>query len=232
MSTATSLPISPWAPKLTEHHTPEILFKIMEMRFAPICTRIKVKRNTVICNQGSTISCLYLVKKGKVLLNRLSSDGREILLAILGPGEFFGEGSLLSGAEVPYSATATKRSELLQLPERQFKLLLEDLHTCHILMKTISQRCSDAWTQMEVMSCARARDKIRSGLLWLSGKKGVETQEGVRIDLNQTQLACMMGCARETLNRNISELKRLRAIDVRHSNGRKSLFVVDPEVLA
>ncbi len=232
MSTTIPLPISPWAPKLTEHHTPEILFKIMEMRFAPICTRLKVKRNTVLCNQGSTISCLYLVKKGEVLLSRLSSDGREILLSILGPGEFFGEGSLLSGAEVPYSAITTRRSEFLQLPKKQFKLLLEDPQTCGMLIKTISQRCNDAWTQMEVLSCARARDKVRSGLLWLSGRMGVETQEGVRIDLSQKQLASMMGCARETLNRNVSELKRLRAINVRHSNGRKSLFVVDPGGLA
>ena len=72
---------------------------------------------------------------------------------------------------------------------------------------------------------------LGGNLLWLSGRIGVETQEGVRIDLNQTQLARMVGCARETLSREVSELRRLRAIDVRHSNGRKSLFVVNPEGL-
>jgi len=84
---------------------------------------------------------------------------------------------------------------------------------------------------MELLGCSHVRDKVRSGLAWLSGRFGVETQEGVRIDLNQTQLARMVGCARETLSREVSALRRLRAIQVRHTKGRKSFFVVKPEEL-
>jgi CRP-like cAMP-binding protein len=84
---------------------------------------------------------------------------------------------------------------------------------------------------MEVLGCTHVKDKVRSGLLWLSGRIGVETHEGVRIDVSQTQLARMVGCARETLSREVSELRRQRAVDVRQSNGRKSLFVIDPEGL-
>jgi len=85
---------------------------------------------------------------------------------------------------------------------------------------------------MELLGCTHARDKVRSGLMWLSGKIGVETREGVRIDLNQTQLARFVGCARETLSREVSELRRQRTIEVRQSNGRKSFFVVRPEQLS
>ena len=59
----------------------------------------------------------------------------------------------------------------------------------------------------------------------------METQEGVRIDLNQTQLARMVGCARETLSREVSELRRLRTIKVYQNNGRKSFLVLKPEEL-
>jgi len=208
------------------------LFECMEERFGDACTQLKVKRNTVICTQGARLSCLYMIKQGEVLLTRLSSDGRETLISILGPGEFFGDSSLLSGTPITFSASATRRSTLLQLPERKFKLLLNDPQICRTLLGAIAKRCDDAWTQMEVLGCTHVRDKVRSGLLWLSGRIGVETREGVRIDLNQTQLARMVGCAREPLSREVSELRRLRAIDVRHSNGRKSLFVVDPEGLS
>ena len=232
MNTAIPFPLSAMSPQPAEHHSSSNLFEIMEMRFAPFCTRRKAKRNTVICCQGTRLSCIYMIKKGEVLLTRLSPDGREVLLSILGPGEFFGESSLLSGTNVTFSATTTKRSELLQLPERKFKLLLEDPQACRILLQTIAKRCIDAWTQMEVLGCTHVRDKVRSGLIWLSGRIGVETQEGVRIDLNQTQLARMVGCARETLSREVSELRRSHAIEVRDSNGRKSLFVVNPEGLS
>jgi CRP/FNR family transcriptional regulator len=232
MSTAIPLPFSTASSQTAGDSPSDLLFEIMERRFSSVCTRLSVKRSTVICSQGSTLSCLYLIKRGEILLTRLSPDGREILLSILGPGEFFGESSLLSGTAVSFSAAATKRSELLQLPLRKFKVLLEDPQACRILLEIIARRCNDAWTQMEVLGCTHVRDKVRSGLIWLSGRMGVETQEGVRIDLNQTQLARIVGCARETLSREVSELRRSRAIDVRQSNGRKSLYVVNPERLS
>jgi len=232
MNTAIPLPFSTPSSQTASDSPSSALFEIMEQRFAPVCTRLGAKRGTVICSQGSRLSYLYLINRGEVLLTRLLPDGREILLSILGPGEFFGESSLLSGTAVSFSAGATKRTELLQLPARKFKLLLEDPHACRMLLEIIARRCNDALTQMEVLGCTHVRDKVRSGLIWLSGRMGVETQEGVRIDLNQTQLARIVGCARETLSREVSELRRSRAIDVRQSNGRKSLYVVNPERLS
>ncbi len=207
------------------------LFERMEMQFGATCMQLKVKRNTIILNQGARLSCLYLIKSGEVLLSRLSPDGRETLISIMGPGEFFGEGALLSGSPATFSAHSTKRTLLLQLPERKFKLLLENPFICRQFLESMSRRCDDAWTQMEVLGCTHVKDKVRSGLLWLSDRFGVETGEGVRIDLNQTQLARMVGCARETLSREVSELKRLRAVDVRQNNGRKSLYVRNLEGL-
>lgn len=226
-----AVPLVTPSPLLAEHHSESILFQIMERQFAQDCTPLHVKRSAVICNQGSMLSCLYMIKQGEILLTRLSPDGREVLLSILGSGEFFGESSLLSGATVTFSASATRRSDLLQLPESKFKRLLEHPKACHFLLETISRRCNDAWSQMEALSCTHVRDKIRSVLVWLSERIGVKTHEGVRIDLNQAQLARMIGCARETLSREVSELRRSRVIDVRQSNGRKSLFVVNPEGL-
>jgi CRP/FNR family transcriptional regulator, cyclic AMP receptor protein len=232
MNVATPLPFNLRPPEVIEQHPVAALFECMEQRFGTTCTPLKVKRNTVICTQGARLSCLYLIKHGEILLTRLSPDGRETLISILGPGEFFGESALLSGTAVTFSAGATRRSVLLQLPDRKFKSLLEDPQACRTLLEAIARRCDDAWTQMEVLGCTHVRDKVRSGLLWLSGRIGVETLEGVRIDLNQTQLARMVGCARETLSREVSELRRLRTVDVRRSNGRKSLFVMDPEGLS
>ena len=232
MNIATPLPFTLRPLVAIEQEPAAVLFDYMEQHFGQTCTQLKVKRNTVICTQGAKLSCLYMIKQGEILLTRLSPDGRETLISILGPGEFFGESALLSGTSVTFSASATRRSMLLQLPDRKFKLLLDDPQVCRTLLEAIAKRCDDAWTQMEVLGCTHVRDKVRSGLLWLSGRIGVETREGVRIDLNQTQLARMVGCARETLSREVSELRRLRTVDVRHSNGRKSLFVVDPEGLS
>jgi CRP/FNR family cyclic AMP-dependent transcriptional regulator len=231
MTVATIHSYSQYANEMIEQDPGAAIFALLDDRFGDRCTPLKVKRSTMICTQGAQVSCLYLIKQGEIFLTRVSPDGRETLIAILGPGEFFGESALLSGMPVTFSASAKRQSTLLQLPSRKFKLMLEDPQICHTLLAAIARRCDDAWIQMEVLGCTHVRDKVRSCLLWLSGRIGVETREGVRIDLNQTQLARMVGCARETLSREVSELRRLHTVDIRQSNGRKSLFVVDPEAL-
>jgi len=232
MNLATPITYYMHSPEPLEQNHAAALFERAEQRFGSECAQLFAKRNTILCSQGTKVSCLFLIKQGEILLTRLSSDGRETLISILGPGEFFGESSLIGGSEIRFSARATKRSNLLLLPERKFKLLLEDPWACRILLETVARRCDDAWTQMELLGCPHARDKVRSGLVWLSGKIGVETREGVRIDLNQSQLARMVGCARETLSREVSELRKQRTIEVRRSNGRKSFFLVNPEELS
>lgn len=223
---------SPSAAALTDKNPPARLFKYMDERFGKNCHRIKAKRYSFICCQGAEISSLYLIHEGEILLTRVSLDGRETLLSILGPGDFFGESALLSGSAVTYNAVASKRSVLSQLPGRKFRQLLEDPLACRYLLDIIAQRCNDAWTQMEVIGCAHVGDKVRSGLLWLSNRIGVATNEGIRLDLNQTRLARMIGCARETLSRELNGLKKRHAIDVRYSNGRKFFYVLNPDELS
>ena len=66
---------------------------------------IKVARGTTLFNEGDPGDRLYVVTEGKIKLGRTAADGRENLLAILGPGEMFGELSLFDPG--PRTATAT-----------------------------------------------------------------------------------------------------------------------------
>lgn len=208
------------------------LFDYVNRRFGRSCFKINVKRNSSICCQGMHISSLYMVHEGEILLSRVTSDGRDTLLSILGPGDFFGESALINGSAVAFSATTSKRAVVSQLPERMFKTLLEDSSMYRYVLESIAQRCDDAWTQMEVIGCAHVRDKVRSGLAWLAGRIGVKTDKGIRIDMNQARMACMIGCARETLNREISRLKKTGAVDTCYDDGRKSFYIVDMEKLS
>src|ERR1044072_4566793 len=65
----------------------------------------RLQRGDVLFHEGDSGDKLYIVLDGKVKLGRTSSDGRENLLAILGPGQMFGELSLFDPG--PRSATAT-----------------------------------------------------------------------------------------------------------------------------
>ncbi|HWJ83872.1 MAG TPA: cyclic nucleotide-binding domain-containing protein, partial [Cellulomonas sp.] len=66
---------------------------------------IELTRGDVLFHEGEPGDRLYVVREGKIKLGRRSSDGRENLLAVLGPGEMFGELSLFDPG--PRTATAT-----------------------------------------------------------------------------------------------------------------------------
>ena len=220
-------------PALSQERNPAAeLFEYMERRFGKSNRQVTVRRNSVIFCQGAKLTSLFLIHEGEILLTRVSADGQETLLSVLGPGDFFGEGALLSNTGATFSASATRRSVVSQLPDNNFRLLLEDPSLCRCLLETIARRCDDAFTQMEVIGCTHVRDKVRTGLLWLSDRIGVETSDGIRIDMNLTRLARMVGCARETLSREFNELKRNQVVDVRYKNGRKSFYLTDPEGLS
>ncbi|MBN2241499.1 MAG: Crp/Fnr family transcriptional regulator [Acidobacteria bacterium] len=225
------LPATPSELQPSDTNPAARLFEYIERRIGKKCFKIRAKRNSVICCQGMRPSFLYMVQQGEVLLVRANPDGRETILSVMGPGDLFGESALLGRSEITFSAMATKRSVVSLLPERQFRSLLEDPTACRYLLETVSRRCNDAWTQMEVIGCTHVRDKVRAGLLWLSVRYGQKTGRGIRIDLNQTRLALMVGCARETLSREIRRLRKINVIDVRHEKGRKVFYVADSEAL-
>jgi CRP/FNR family cyclic AMP-dependent transcriptional regulator len=201
-------------------------------RLASLCLGVKsIKRDELICSQGEKLACLYLVKQGEVLLTRLSPDGREAVLAVLGPGEFFGETALLNGMTATFNAYSLQQTTLLMLSHQRFRLLLDNPSTCRLLLEALAHRCDDAWSQIEAMGCTRAEDKVRAVLSWLTRRIGVKTSDGVRIALNQSQLAQMIGSTRETLNRQLSALRKIGILVVKGPKRREVLYVLKPEAL-
>ncbi len=71
---------------------------------------LSLKRGEVLFNEGDDGNQLYVVTEGKIKLGRTSPDGRENLLAILGPGQMFGELSFFDPG--PRSATATSVTDV------------------------------------------------------------------------------------------------------------------------
>ena len=189
------------------------------------------ERGDIICSQGGQLDGLYVVKQGEVLLTRLSGDGRETLLCLLGPGEFFGEASLINGLAANFNAYALRRTTLLLITRQRFRHLALDPRVSMKIMEVLVRRCDDAWMQIEAMGCTHVESKVRAVLHWLARRIGVTTADGIRIDLNQSQLAQMIGCARESLNRQLSSLKRRGLLEIRGRRRHEALFVLRPEEL-
>ncbi len=197
------------------------------------CLPVKTfKKGEWILTQGDTMEGLYLVQEGRVLLTRLSSSGRETIIEFVGPGEFFGDVPLLNGGVAPFNALVLQSAVLLVVRKHEFRPLLDDTAACRALIEVLVRRCNDAWIQIEVLGNSLLEEKVRIMLDWLSHRVGVQTQEGIQIRMSQSQLAKMVGCSRESLNRQLSVFKSQGLIKIKGKYPQTSLLIIAPEKLS
>jgi len=203
------------------------------LSLADRCLPVKTcKKGEWVLTQGDTLDGLYIVQEGRIMLTRLSCSGRETIIEFVGPGEFFGEVPLLNGGIAPYNAMALQPTVFLVVRKHEFKQLLDDPEACRALIDVLARRCSDAWTQIEVMGNSLLEEKVRIMLEWLVHRMGVPTSEGIQLRVSQSQLAKMIGCSRESLNRQLSVFKSQGLIRVRGKYPQTSLLVLAPERLS
>lgn len=93
-------------------------------KVARLLKEVKVAENDVIFDQGGPGDALYIVLQGRVRIATTDHFGRERVLAFYGPGEFFGDMAVLTGAPRSATASASTPVRLLQLRKEEFDLLV------------------------------------------------------------------------------------------------------------
>jgi CRP-like cAMP-binding protein len=110
-------------------------------RIARLLKEHKVSENEVIFNQGDPGDGLYIVLHGRVRIATTDSFGRERVLAFYGPGEFFGDMAVLTGAPRSATATASSDARLLQLRKDDFDVLVAtNISVMRAMMQVMVER--------------------------------------------------------------------------------------------
>ncbi len=152
-------------------------------------------------NPGETF---FIVAKGNVKVTRTSDDGREVILTILGEGDFFGEMSLLDGKTRSANVVALESTSTLTLPRNDFLSILETYPKIAIhLLEELTQRIRWSDQQIESLSLSDAEKRIAISLIRLAEEIGTIRQGAVTVHHlpYQQDIANMAGTSRETVSR-------------------------------
>ncbi len=177
-------------------------------RIAKLGTRKKYKKGNIIVLEKEMGAALFVIITGKVKVVRTDEDGREVILSIFGPGEFFGEMSLLDGLARSATVVATAKSELFMIHRREFLDLLNEFPAVAIsLLAELTMRLRKADAQIKSLSLKDAAGRVANVLLLLADDVGVFKKGKVVIeDLPlQQDMANMAGTSRETVSRMIHQ---------------------------
>lgn len=180
--------------------------------------RQKYKKGNIVVLEQESGAALFVIITGKVKVVRTDEDGREVILSMFGPGEFFGEMSLLDGLARSASVIATVKSELFMIHRRDFLQLLEEYPQVAIsLLAELAMRLRKADMQIKSLSLKDAAGRVANVLLMLSDDMGVFRKGKVEIeDLPlQQDIANMAGTSRETVSRMIHHFIRNGEVELK-----------------
>ncbi|QAY63704.1 Crp/Fnr family transcriptional regulator [Xylanimonas allomyrinae] len=169
---------------------------------------VELSRGDVLFREGEPGDRLYVIAQGKIKLGRRSSDGRENLLSVLGPGEMFGELSLFDPG--PRTATASSVSDSVVYELRHQALVAwvgEHPNVATHLLGALARRLRRTNETLADLVFSDVPGRVAKALLDLSTRFGEPSDDGVRVahDLTQEELAQLVGASRETVNKALAD---------------------------
>jgi len=166
-------------------------------------------RGSTILTESENSETFFLLTSGSVKVSLIAEGGREVILATLGPGDFFGEMSLLDGEPRSASVRAVTKTQALVIHREDFvKSLKRQPDLALALLAELSRRLRKANRQISSLALVRVWGRVATTLLKIMEERGVRThtQEGKSVVIitgrpTHKMIADMSGTTRETVTR-------------------------------
>jgi CRP-like cAMP-binding protein len=175
---------------------------------------VEYRRSDVIFSQGGPADTVLYIQSGGVKLSVLSTAGKEAIVAMLGPGDFFGEGALADQPVRMATATAATDSTVLMIEKDHMTRLLHEEHALsdrfigYVLARNIRVE-ADLVDQLFNSS----EKRLARALLLLARYGKREAPYRVLPKMSQEMLARMVGTTRSRVNFFMNKFKKLGFIE-------------------
>ena len=170
-----------------------------------VATEKQYPKNAVVLTEGEMGDSLYMIQSGKVKVFIGDQDGREMILKLLGPGDFFGEMSMIDKQPRSASVTTLEGSVFLVMSHSSFEKCIEQVpRIATIVMRILAQRVREADKKIGTLALMDVYGRVASTLLELAVMDNGKLMVGEK--LSQQDLANMVGASREMVNRILKDL--------------------------
>jgi CRP/FNR family cyclic AMP-dependent transcriptional regulator len=180
-------------------------------RFLARCHRRRYPSKATILYQGDASDALYYILSGSVSVLREDESGREIVLAYLNPGDFFGELGLFDdqGGRSAWVRTRVP-CELAEITYPRFRqLTTEDPEILFLLASQMALRLRDTSGKVGDLAFLDVSGRVARALLDLTGQPDAMTHpDGMQIRITRQELGRIVGCSREMVGRVLKEMEQ------------------------
>lgn len=179
-------------------------------KIAAVMQKRTYPKNKIILMEEDEGDTMFIIDTGSVKITRISEDGREVILSMLGEGEFFGEMSIFDGEARSANVITLEESEVFILKRADFLHILERYPKISItLLEELAVRLRKSDQLIESLSLGDAENRIGLMLLRIAEETGMYKSGNVVIENlpYQQDIANMAGTSRETVSRTLKSME-------------------------
>lgn len=194
---------------------------------------LHLRRGEMLFRQGDPVGAagggFYGLAAGWLKASTLRGDGREAILAVLEPGNWFGEITLIDGEPRTHDATALSPVDVLVVPPAAFTQLMRDAGFANAMARLLAGRVRMLYGLAEDNTLRDLRSRVARRLLTLARGDATQSPRArAHVALPQEALAMMLGVTRQTLSPQLNALAGDGVIRL----GYRRVDILDAEALA
>ena len=177
---------------------------------------LEVKRGTTIYLPGDPSDQIYLLKSGVIKISTNTAE-RDVILALLHPGDIFGELAVVDDAPRDHVAEAYEDCVICAMNrDTVMRMIRETPEVGFQITKLIGLRLRTFRSRVEELLCKSAHARVAHALLELAERHGVSDQDGVLVSLRLSQgdLGRLVGLSRETVNAILQEWREQNLLEM------------------
>jgi CRP-like cAMP-binding protein len=180
-------------------------------------------KGELIYSEGDQGDGFYVAVAGMVKVFKVSLEGKEHIMRIVGPGDSFGQVSVFAGRTFPASAQAIAESHLLFLPRTAFVELISNNPPLALsMLASLSRRLREFTVHVESLALKEVPGRLAAYLIHLIDEQ--EDERGlVSLNISKVQLSSLLGTTPETLSRILSQMADRGLIEVK----RRDIRILD-----
>lgn len=169
-------------------------------RLAAGSIRRNYPRGRTIVAEGEPSQSLYILLSGRAKVQRSDSEGKEVILAVLSAGDWFGEMSMIDDAPRSASVITLESCDFMSIDKASFKAILaQSPEVCMAIMRQLVARLREADRKIETLALLDVYGRVARVLLDFS--EDVNGERVVKNRLPRQEIAKMIGASREMVSR-------------------------------
>lgn len=186
---------------------------------------VQLAAGQTLFQQDQPLTAIYLVTEGLIRLYRVSPQGEEKVIDLVGAGRSFAEAALFMGGHYPVCAAAQSASRLIAIDAVHFRnWLAQDTQRCFRLMAAMSARMHKLLNDIDQLTLMKGTDRLLQYLLDHSDPDE-QGRQVVELEAPKLVIASRLGIKPETFSRLLHKLAEQGCIEVQENR----IYIADPE---